>query len=419
MAIQDQNNQPPNLLKDDQQTFIEEVVENDGQVLDTDDGIPLEEEPEDTFVSTDSPVDDDQLAFFRPPKKPTYIGKADEDLTGEELRLKQQEELKPEIKKDFVVEEDTGNIIFKDFTDEEISQVNAFTESLGISNIDGTQTKALQKIFQEIDSQTGANNFSDLVNSVFKKQLDEIASGEKVSIDAMLNKSAQLGRNDVYQHILKNKPPYDNIMLLRGILETKLLYTRLTSLADEAIKAKGALSREKQIQFYQTLRLFGSLYSRTAGDITQSARKLSTLKYIDKPNTEFAEDFVTFLEQSGKIGNEQEFMQIASSFLTLKPYQAGKFAEEGFFKRSIDAWSEVWVNSLLSSPITHFVNISANFGFNVLRIGEQGIAATLNKIPGLSSPDGVQFNEVLAQIYAIRDGHRLGVANMKHGFSRR
>ena len=416
MAIQDQNNQPPNLLKDNQEDFIEEVINDDGQVLDTDDGISLEEKPEDTLITTTDTIDDEEVAFLRPPKKPTYIGKADEDLTKEELRLKQQEELKPEIKKDFIVEEDTGNIVFKDFTDEEILQVNTFTENLGISNVDGTQTKALQKIFQEIDGQTGANGFSDLVNSVFKKQLDEIESSEKVSIDVMLNKAGQLGRNDVYLHILKKKPPYDNTMLLRGILETKLLYTRLTSLANEAIKAKGALSQEKQLQFYQTLRLFGSLYSRTAGDITQSARKLSTLKYIDKPSTEFSEDFVSYLEKFTNLGNQEEFMQIASDFLTLKPYQAGKFAHEGFFKRATDAWTEIWVNSLLSSPITHIVNMSANLGFNVLRIGEQGIAAGLNKIPGLSSPDGVQFNEVLAQIYAIRDGHRLGVANMKHGF---
>ena len=415
MAIQDLNNQPPNLLKDNQEDFIEEVINNDGQVLDTDDGIPLEEEPEDTLITTDT-VDDEEVAFLRPPKKPTHIGKADKDLSDDELRLKQQEELQTDIKKDFTVEEGTGNIIFKDFSDDEILQINAFTDNLGLSNVDDTQTKALQNIFQDIDATTGANNFSDAIFLTFQKQLNEIESTSKVSIDDMLSKAASLGRNDVYQYILKNKPPYDNTMLLRGIIETKLLYTRLSSLASEAVQAKGALSKEKQLHFYQTLRLFGSLYSRTAGDITQSARKLSTLKYLDKPSTDYSEDFVSFLEKATNLGNEEEFMQIASSFLTLKPYQAGKFAHEGFFKRATDAWTEIWVNSLLSSPITHVVNNVANVGFNVLRIGEQAIAAGINKIPGLSKPDGVQFNEVLAQIYSIRDGHRLGLANAIQGF---
>ena len=91
MAIQDQNNQPPNLLKDNQEDFIEEVINDDGQVLDTDDGISLEEKPEDTLITTTDTIDDEEVAFLRPPKKPTYIGKADEDLTQEQLRLKQQE----------------------------------------------------------------------------------------------------------------------------------------------------------------------------------------------------------------------------------------------------------------------------------------------------------------------------------------
>ena len=168
MAIQDLNNQPPNLLKDNQEDFIEEVINNDGQVLDTDDGIPLEEEPEDTLITTDT-VDDEEVAFLRPPKKPTHIGKADKDLSDDELRLKQQEELQTDIKKDFTVEEGTGNIIFKDFSDDEILQINAFTDNLGLSNVDDTQTKALQNIFQDIDATTGANNFSDAIFLTFQE----------------------------------------------------------------------------------------------------------------------------------------------------------------------------------------------------------------------------------------------------------
>ena len=56
------------------------------------------------------------------------------------------------------------------------------------------------------------------------------------------------------------------------------------------------------------------------------------------------------------------------------------------------------VNSLLSSPITHAVNIVGNTTFNTLRIAEYAIAAGINKVPGMGGPDGVAFSEVMTRI---------------------
>jgi len=408
-------NQTPPKLQNNTEEFVQDVFDQAEPDIVDESTLDLEEDPVVIDESQDN-IEDEQLAF-RPPKKPTLRGKKDEDLSNEELRLKQQEELQPEIKKDFIVEEDTGNVIFKDFSEDEVKSVNNFFDDVGMSDIDGTQTKSLQTLFNSIDEAMGTQGFSDAINKTFAKQLDEIATSSKMTVDEMMKQAASIGRNDVYQYMLRNKPPYDNKMLLRGIVETKLLYTRLSALAKEAIQGKGNISKEKQLHFYQTLRLFGTMYSRTAGDVTMSARKLASLKYVDKPDTDFSEDFVEFLGKQARLGDSKEFFQIASSFLSLKPYQAGKFANDGFVKRLGDAWSEVWVNSLLSSPITHVVNNVANFGFNVLRVGEQAVAASINKIPGLSAKDGVQFNEVLATIRAIKQGHRLGTANMKNAFN--
>ena len=73
---------------------------------------------------------------------------------------------------------------------------------------------------------------------------------------------------------------------------------------------------------------------------------------------------------------------IASQFLVLKPHQKSKAAKDSFMTKLGDAWSEIYVNSLLSSPLTHVVNITASVGFQTLRVAEYGIAASINKIPG-------------------------------------
>ena len=108
--------------------------------------------------------------------------------------------------------------------------------------------------------------------------------------------------------------------------------------------------------------------------------------------------------------------KIASAFLSLKPHQQSKFAKDTFGKKMRDAWAEIWVNSKLASPITHVVNMAGNFTFNTLRVAEYGIAATLNKIPGLSSKEGIMFNEVFQMIKSIKYGTKLGMVNAYEAF---
>ena len=46
-----------------------------------------------------------------------------------------------------------------------------------------------------------------------------------------------------------------------------------------------------------------------------------------------------------------------------------------------------------------------------MRVVEYGVAAGINKIPGMSSADGVMFNEVWAMIKSMRYGSKLAVGN--------
>ena len=344
-------------------------------------------------------------------KKKTYTDKNAEDLTNKQLGDQQQEQLKTKTEgEDFVFEEGTGKAIFADFTDEQMADINKTLDKFAAG--DGKVNKrSLKFIFNELDNDIKSfklldgNKFSDAMISLIPK-------GSKITIKDLMDEAAALNRNDVYLKLLKLKEgqTVDLATMARGVMEAKLLYVKLR---DIALKVeKGDYTELDQQQFYQVYRLFSMVYAKAAGDLTVRAQGMRVVQSLDKPTKEGSEDIIKLLE--GELGadfSKEGFEQFAGAFLELKPYQAGKMAKDSYGKKLRDAWAEIWVNSLLSSPITHAVNMIGNTTFNTLRIAEYAIAAGINKVPGMSGPDGVAFSEVMAMIRSMRTGFRLGLEN--------
>ena len=94
MAIE---NLTPPKLQNNTEEFVQDIFDQAEPDIVDESTLDLEEDPVVIDESQDN-FEEEQLAL-RPPKKTTLRGQKDEDLSPEEVRLKQQEELKPEIKK--------------------------------------------------------------------------------------------------------------------------------------------------------------------------------------------------------------------------------------------------------------------------------------------------------------------------------
>ena len=81
---------------------------------------------------------------------------------------------------------------------------------------------------------------------------------------------------------------------------------------------------------------------------------------------------------------------------------------------TFDMVYEVWVNSILSGPITHLVNINSNALTALGRVPERALAAGIGKIT--RSADAAQFGEVGAQMYGFLEGLRDGWRMAKESF---
>ena len=333
----------------------------------------------------------------------------------QEIGEKQKEMLGTKTEgEDFIFEPGTGNIIFGEFSDTQLKVIDDTITNLQLGNLDQVKG-SLQTTLRETDL-FNTGQFQDAVATIFKDSIDKAKRG-KISVETIAAEAAKLGRNDVYLKILKKKPGeiLDLPTTYRAIMETQILRVETEKLANIVLSGNAS---EKEIQnFYQVLRLYGAVNSQTAASVSESGRTLGIVSKVDTPTEQGALDVVKILEEEmGADLSVEGATKIASAFLSLKPHQQNKFAKDSYATKIRDAWAEVWVNSKLASPITHIVNIVGNTTFNTLRVAEYGIAATFNKIPGLSSKEGIMFNEVWQMIKSMKYGTKLGLVNAHEAF---
>jgi len=329
---------------------------------------------------------------------------------------------------DFEIDKGSGTITFREFSENEIKDVNDILNKFGIGELSEQKKNTSMKfIFKELDKDNNGmynpGSFSDAVNTIFQDQLIK-AKGGQVKIEDVMTQAASMGRMDVYLKILNSKPG-DSLpleVMVRGMMETKILYKKLSSIAEKG--KRGETTEIERQEFYKLLVLYGQIYAKTAGDLSGAARKMRVSQEITKEQPDLAvnlqgvEDITRYLEDNygAKIKDADDFKNLATHFLELREDQVTKFAKDGLASKFANGWVEVWVNSRLMSPITHIVNVTGNLGFNLLRVFEYGTAATINKIPFLSSPDGVMFNEVFDMIRGTLYGAQIGMVNAAEGF---
>lgn len=83
------------------------------------------------------------------------------------------------------------------------------------------------------------------------------------------------------------------------------------------------------------------------------------------------------------------------------PATINQVIRKGAFARTMDAVKEVWINGLLSSPTTHIVNTTSNFGVALQQIGERYVAGKIAKATGSG---GVADGEAGAMMFGLLMG---------------
>lgn len=268
-----------------------------------------------------------------------------------------------------------GNIIGKDFNFDNIKSKDDVLNL--INQISGTYSKEINVQKRGIQSQKATQEAADILN---------------------------LDQETLVKNFLKLKPGStlnaENIKAIRD-----LMVGGMTKLDDLAIKAKVG-GPDELMQFRQHFALMAEIQKTFKGVQTETGRALNQFRYItnDTQFTNLSQREINKINLLTELGGEEEIRNLAilysgSNTRTKLSFneQAGLWTKSGKVVEGIsNSISEVYINALLSHPLTHVKNTAGNWLAQGINSVERNIAA---KQFGKMGRDGVAPYEDIAKAY--------------------
>ena len=157
----------------------------------------------------------------------------------------------------------------------------------------------------------------------------------------------------------------------------------------------------------QMMAMEAELYANLSGAGSEAGRLLYMLSQSQKMAgidlTARSDQLIKMFAADGV----QDLEYIGQAYLSLpNPSARASFVKQGMVARGMDVMAEVYVNSLLSSPVTHVVNVAGNASFMGVKIMETAVAGAIGKARSAitGNADRVYVSEAMAQLRGIKDG---------------
>lgn len=154
-----------------------------------------------------------------------------------------------------------------------------------------------------------------------------------------------------------------------------------------------------------------ALQEQVSGATAEAGRALSALRITAKTEKQRLAAIDRLIKEGG---GEKGLRDIADKIATFDdPAALNAFVKESMKPSLKDKIFEVWINFLLSGPVTHAVNITSNTLTGLWSIPERFLAAGFSKVGSKE----IQFTEVPAQIKGWIEGAVDGVRLAKQSFA--
>ncbi len=264
-----------------------------------------------------------------------------------------------------------------------------------------TLYKGMKKMDLDVDDPSSY----DFLNQLKAQNIElfEFARRGKMSIEDMTKLANKMGLFEITKKTLMRKPgemmkPEE---LLGGLLMMKRLSDEAKYGASSLLKRKadGTISPEEfasEYKKFQKLRVIAeNLSAQVSGGMSEAGRSLAVASHAQK-----VLDTDTRLGIGGNYGPSMDMQSVSATNQILSeleekealydlavvatlpsrstPDYLLKTATYG--RKTIDFMMEAYINSLLSSPVTHTVNIAGNSAFQLTRLAETGVAGVIGNI---------------------------------------
>lgn len=272
--------------------------------------------------------------------------------------------------------------------------------------------KAVNINFARIDSEEGVKDVLSRTAAVFGSEIDEarrgvIANDETARLANLIGMTPDklLARRKGQAFNAEEALAARQMLIASG--------RRLKELSDVVAgrvpAGEGAFAgytaQEIQFAFEKQLALHGAIQAQVSGLTAEAGRALQAFRIEAGESAGRLRQMDDILKrmQSRKIDTRG----LASLISTIDTAEGlNRFARDAGKATSMDMLLEVWINSLLSGPVTHVVNSLSNTATAMLQVPERALAAVFSTILG----DGaVKMGEAGAQAYGMIEGFKDGL----------
>ena len=302
------------------------------------------------------------------------------------------------------IQEIGGRFVIREMPEDEIENINA---AMGGDYIKSLNLPAISEGMSDADM---ADWFAQFKTA--NAELIEDARRGTLNIEALVGLAEEIGADEITERILRRKPgqALNPEEMVGGVFAVRAAFMKTRELFEAAHAMPEGV--EKQLAYSKWARMLAMtqrLAINVSGGGSEAARTTYAMgalqKTLDMPGIqEIADDFNRILGPEGP--ETLEHLGILYSALPTTRSKNKFMAEAGgALNRGMDVISEIWINSILSLPVTHAVNIAGNASFMSLRILETFAAAGVGKVRSAitGDTDYVRVSEGLAQLKGISD----------------
>jgi hypothetical protein len=162
---------------------------------------------------------------------------------------------------------------------------------------------------------------------------------------------------------------------------------------------------EDLIAFQQALTRHVAIQEQVSGMTAEAGRALAQFNIVAETDAGRVAAIKELINSMGGRENIEDMAKMAASFND--PAALAKFARESRGVKVSDVLLEVWINSLLSGPRTHVVNMTSNAITALWSVPEHLLAAGFGA--ARKGGDKVFFGEVIPRLFGMAQGAKDGM----------
>ena len=344
------------------------------------------------------------------------VKKIDEAVVGAEQRS-----YGAQIPDDEVTKGPSGDIVVKAMENDELMAMNKALEEGGFQG--GLNLGRIGEIFGRETADfigptaPGAFSIETVLQNIKQNNVElfQHLRREKQSMDTLMGLAKLTGYDGIVYKMLGRKPgevlPAEDV--LGGLVAVIKLGKEMEFGARKALNMSAFLPEQKAAkdEAFKKLRIMATIQSNLAaqvsGNVSEYGRGLSVISNVAKLE---GMDLSTYADNLNNFISEMDDGLVdyhLHTFLALQqPAARAKYAEKGWGAKTYDFAMENYINALLSSPVTHMINVAGNASFQFLALAERGLAGAIGNVRtmgGLAGDVGDQryMGEAAAEAYGL------------------